>query len=183
MTFDLPRFFLPGFRAASLMVLLGLPVVMNAQFSIMSVSGTTGQNFDTLAATGSSAWDQDMTLDGWFLYNSAFADIPDYNASNGDTNTGHFYSFGLVADPERALGGTGSGAGYFGAPASGAIAGWIAFAATNNSGGTLNQFTLGFDGEQWRNGGNTSAQAMVLEYRLWNDLCRRHDVDRARRKL
>ena len=73
-------------------------------------------------------------------------------------------SFGLVADPERALGGTGSGAGYFGAPASGAIAGWIAFAATNNSGGTLNQFTLGFDGEQWRNGGNTSAQAMVLEY-------------------
>ena len=57
-----------------------------------------------------------------------------------------------------------SGGAYFGSPASGAIAGWIAASFTNASGNALSGFTLNFDGEQWRNGGNASAQTMVLEY-------------------
>ncbi len=58
----------------------------------------------------------------------------------------------------------GSGGSYFGAPLSGATAGYVAVGFTNDSGQALSGFTLAFDGEQWRNGGNTSAQTMVLEY-------------------
>jgi hypothetical protein len=32
------------------------------------------------------------------------------------------------------------------------------------TGAALDSFTVGFDGEQWRDGGNTTAQTMVLEY-------------------
>jgi hypothetical protein len=141
------------------------------------VSGTTGQNFDTLVTTGSSPWEQDVTLDGWFLYNSALADIADYNASNGDTNTGHFYSFGLVDAPERALCGSGSGAGYFGSPASGAIAGWIAFAATN-TGGTLNR-SRSVSTES--NGAMVEILAQAMVSVSFGATCRCGHMDRSRR--
>jgi autotransporter-associated beta strand protein len=48
------------------------------------------------------------------------------------------------------------------------VAGYIAFAATNSSPATLTSFTVGFDGEQWRdggaNGGTPVTQPMVLQY-------------------
>ena len=127
--------------------------------------GTYSQNFDSLASAGTNiAWTNDSTLPGWFLFVSNGNPAPTYNAGNGGSNTGAFYSFGTTDATERALGGVASGGTYFGSPATGAVAGWIAFAATNNGSGTLSEFTIGFDGEQWRNGGNTTAQAMVLEY-------------------
>ena len=57
-----------------------------------------------------------------------------------------------------------SGVLSFGSPATGAIAGWIAVAFSNATGADINQVNLRYDGEQWRNGGNTTAQAMVMEY-------------------
>lgn len=127
--------------------------------------GTYSQNFDSLASTGSNiAWTNDSTLPGWSLFISTGAAAPAYNANNGNSTTGTFYSYGTVEATERALGGLGSGGAYFGAPPTGAVAGWIAFAATNNGSGTLSEFTVGFDGEQWRNGGNITPQTMVLEY-------------------
>jgi hypothetical protein len=106
----------------------------------------------------------DSTLNGWSLFNFLNVPIATYNAGTGSSSAGSFYSFGATDVAERALGGVASGGAYFGSPASGAVAGYIAFAATNTSAATLTSFTLGFDGEQWRNGGNTTAQAMVLEY-------------------
>jgi hypothetical protein len=44
------------------------------------------------------------------------------------------------------------------------VAGYIAAGFANTSGLVLDSFTLRFDGEQWRNGGNATAQTMVLEY-------------------
>ena len=46
------------------------------------------------------------------------------------------------------------------------MAGYIAVAVQNVTGGTLSQFTVSFNGEQWRNSGNPSLaqQTMVLEY-------------------
>lgn len=127
--------------------------------------GSISENFDSLATGGTNiAWANDSTLPGWFLFVSTGAAAPTYNANNGASTTGAFYSYGLTDVPERALGGLGSGGAYFGSPAAGAVAGWIAFAATNNGSGTLSEFTINFDGEQWRNGGNTTAQTMVLEY-------------------
>jgi hypothetical protein len=123
------------------------------------------QNFDSLAATGTAnLWTNDSTLQGWSLFASNNTPIASYNTGNGSSNAGAFYSFGATGSTDRALGGVGSAAAYFGTPASGAIAGYIAVSFQNNSGSVLNNFTVGFDGEQWRNGGNASPQPMVLEY-------------------
>ncbi|SOE35374.1 hypothetical protein SAMN05216519_1356 [Delftia acidovorans] len=126
-------------------------------------NGTYTQNFDTLAASGAGlAWANNSTLPGWFLFNKSLASITSYVAGNGASNTGSFYSLGLSAD--RALGGVASGGAYFGSPAQGAVAGWIALAVRNDTGGSVDGITLRFNGEQWRNGGNTEPQPMVLEY-------------------
>lgn len=123
------------------------------------------QNFDTLAAANTGvAWTNNSTLPGWYLINSLGNALPTYNAGIGDSNSGAFYSFGSASASDRALGGAASGGGYFGSPASGAVAGYIAVGFTNSTGTTITSIGLSFDGEQWRNGGNTSAQTMVMEY-------------------
>ena len=138
----------------------------SAQVSFTGTAYT--QNFNTLATSGSAnAWSNNTTIQGWFLYNQAAGGtaITAYGTDNAaGTNTGSFFSYGSTASAERALGATASGGAYFGAPASGAIAGWIAAAFTNNTGADINSITLGFNGEQWRNGGNATAQTMVMEY-------------------
>lgn len=143
-----------------------LPVMpAHAVISVGAVGFSYGQDFNTLASSGtSSAWTNDSTLAGWSLFNKTPSAITTYGVDNGGNNAGSFYSFGATGSSERALGGTGSGGTYFGSPSSGAVAGWIAVAFQNNSGFTLSRVTLGFDGEQWRNGGNASAQTMVLQY-------------------
>lgn len=143
--------------------------VSSAQAAInYTTSGNViNENFDSLANTGTNIpWTNNSTLPAWSLFTYTGVDIASYNSGTGNSGTGNFYSFGATADTERALGGVASGNVYFGtpAPASGALAGWIAVAINNNTGGGLTDFTVGFDGEQWRNGGNASAQTMVLEY-------------------
>lgn len=144
-----------------------------AQFEITTGVGNTSENFDSLAILGTPTptWTNDITLapgdstlNGWSLFNSLNADITTYAVGTGSGTAGSFYSFGAADVPERSLGGLGSGGGYFGSPATGAVAGYISFAARNTSASTLTGFTVGFDGEQWRNGGNTTQQTMVLEY-------------------
>lgn len=133
-----------------------LPVLFNGLYS---------QNFDTLATTGNSnSWTNDTTLLGWSLFNASGNPIISYGANNGTSTTGSFYSYGVDTSTDRALGGLGSGGTYFGSPASGSVAGWIAFSAKNTSGSTINSLNIAFNGEQWRNAGNTTAQTMVLEY-------------------
>ena len=151
----------------SVIAIATLSVALSAQaaINVNSAAFTYNQSFDSLAASGAgNAWANDSTLPGWSLFQSASVAITTYNAENGASNAGTFRSFGATGSGERALGGTASGGAYFGAPASGAIAGWIAVAFNNATGSALAGFTIGFDGEQWRNGGNTNAQSMVLEY-------------------
>ena len=133
-----------------------------------SFSGSYSQSFDTLAASGSgNAWTNDQTLPGWFLFRQPAASpvaISSYNADTGAANTGAFLSYGTSGGSDRALGGVGSAGGYFGSPASGSVAGWFALALSNTSGSSISSLNVSFNGEQWRNGGNASAQTMVLEY-------------------
>ena len=133
-----------------------------------SFSGSYSQSFDTLAASGSgNAWTNDQTLPGWFLFRQPDASpvaISSYNADSGAANTGAFLSYGTSGGSDRALGGVGSAGGYFGSPASGSVAGWFALALSNTSGSSISSLNVSFNGEQWRNGGNASAQTMVLEY-------------------
>ena len=151
---------------ASALPLLALGLApAHAAVSVGSVGFSYSQDFDSLTtSTTAVPWVNDSTLAGWSLYTSTLADAPTILGGTGSTSTGSFYSFGAAGSSERALGGTASGGAYFGSPASGAVAGYIAVAFTNNSGGALDGFTLAFNGEHWRNGGNTSAQPMVLEY-------------------
>ena len=152
--------------AAAAIGVIAVPTQANAAVSVPSNGAFSyAQNFDSLAATGTtSSWVNDSTLQGWSLFASNNTPLAVYNIGTGSSNAGSFYSFGATGSTDRALGGVGSGGAYFGSPLSGAVAGYIAVAFQNNSGSALNNFTVGFNGEQWRNGGNASTQPMVLEY-------------------
>lgn len=137
----------------------------NAAISVGSDSFSYTQNFDSLStSTTATPWVNDGTLAGWSLFTSTLADAPTLLGGNGGANTGSFYSFGASGSGERALGVVASGGTYFGSPASGAIAGYIAVAFTNDTGATLDGTVVAFNGEQWRNGGNTAAQQLSFEY-------------------
>ena len=123
------------------------------------------QNFDSLPNTSvTNSWVNNTTLPGWHLFNKSSAAIATINVDNGGSNTGSFYSYGAVASTDRALGGAASGGAYFGSPSTGTVAGWIAVSFANNSGGTISSVSIRYDGEEWRNGGNTTQQTMVFEY-------------------
>lgn len=155
----------PLIAACAALSALGATLPAAAAVSLTGVATTYTQSFDSLATTGTLvSWVNDSTLAGWSLFTAAGNTVPTYAAGNGSSTTGAFYSFGTTGSPERALGGLGSGGSYFGSPASGAVAGYIALALSNDTGLTLTGVSVGFDGEQWRNGGNTTPHDMVLEY-------------------
>ncbi|MES2468170.1 MAG: VPDSG-CTERM sorting domain-containing protein [Verrucomicrobiota bacterium] len=132
--------------------------------SIAAAGSAYTQDFDALASPGTNnAWTNNSTLPGWSLFQAGGTTTAAYNIGNGSSNTGAFYSYGATAGNDRALGGLGVGA-YFGNPIPGAIAGWMAVSFSNGSGGSFDGFAVSWDGEQWRNGGNASAQTMVFEY-------------------
>jgi hypothetical protein len=157
------------------MVCLTTATPIYAQINISSFSGTYTQNFDTLATTGTTnAWANNSTIPGWSLFSQPVTANPPaittYAAGTGSSGTGAFYSFGVSGQnalEERALGGVASGSTYFGSPApsSGAVAGWITVAFTNDTASSIASVGVRFDGEQWRNGGNSTPQTMVMEYR------------------
>ena len=131
------------------------PLAAQAQISIATPSSTYAQSFDSLANTGTAnAWVNDLTLPGWSLFSSTGVAATTYRADAGTSNAGAIYSYGSTGSTERALGSV----------ASGTFAGNIVLALANNTGSVLNSFTIGYTGEQWRNGGNTAAQSLSVEY-------------------
>lgn len=123
-----------------------------AGVSLTSAATTYTQNFDSLPASGSVTFVNDATLQGWSLFRSAGTALT-VTAGTGSSNTGGFYSFG--SDADRALGSLASGS-------TGAMS--YALALTNDTGLALTGFTLSYDGEQWRNGGNTAVQSLTVQY-------------------
>lgn len=122
------------------------------------------QDFNTLASsTTTTAWANDDTLAGWSLFNKNNAAISSYIANAGGTSTGSFYSFGSSGSSDRALGSVASNASYFGAPANGAAAGYIALAVTNLSSANIGSFNLSYDGEQWHSA-RTGIQRLTVQY-------------------
>lgn len=136
---------------------------VQAAISLTGSAPTYSQDFNSLSST---SWTNDSTLPGWSLFRqpaSAPVAITSITLGTGSSNAGAFYSFS-TGDGDYALGGVGSGGNYFGSPSSNSIAGWIAVALTNDTGSSIDSFTVKYDGEQWRYGGNTSPQTMVLQY-------------------
>lgn len=139
----------------------------HAAITVGSSGFTYAQNFDTLTlATSAQAWANDSTLPGWSLFIASGTAAPTILGGTGSSTTGSFYSFGAASAPDRALGGLGSGGAYYGSQPANSVAGWIAVSFSNDTGAPLAGFTIGFDGEQWRDGGAAApaAQAMVLQY-------------------
>lgn len=139
--------------------LLSAASAAQATVSVTSASFTYSQDFDSLANTGTAnAWANDSTLAGWNLIfpNAAAAA---YSTSAGTGTSGGFYSYGAAGSSERALGSLATNANV--AVGSNQV---MALAMTNNSALTLDSFTLRYDGEQWRNGGNANAQSLTVLY-------------------
>ncbi len=147
--------------------LLALAPLAQANISVSAPSFSYAQSFDTLStATTAQPWANNSTLAGWSLFVSNGNAAPTLLGGTGSSNAGSFYSFGAASTAERALGGLGSGGAYFGSPTNGSLAGYITVAFTNDTGAALDGFTIGYDGEQWRDGGaaTPTAQTLVMEY-------------------
>lgn len=175
-------------------IALGISVLalVSIQRASASVSYTTPgssylQNFDSLPNTpentslGNSptGWTDDnaspgagnFSIVGWYLYyptqtaEGGFNGHQRFRNGTGSSTTGSFYSFGSSGSTERALGDLGANTlapdGQTGNDA-GNI--YIALRISNNTGQTLDSFTLGYTGEQWRDGGTSTAETMTFAY-------------------
>lgn len=156
----------PMIATSLLAVGLGSLNVGSVQAAV-SFTGEYSQSFDSLPSSGAATgWANDSTLPGWSLFRRPAPGTPisSITPGTGSSNAGAFYSFGGSGDSDRALGGVGSGGTYWGSPSTSTVAGWMAVALTNDTGASVDAVTVAFEGEQWRDGGNTSAQTMVMEY-------------------
>lgn len=158
--------------ALALAATLSLGSAAMAQ-SVSYTGGSYTQNFDTLATTGTTnAWANGTTLNGWYAVfgpaatanvtrDASTTQTTVYIADTGSSNSGGVHSHGVAgvnALTERALGSVGSG-------------GWegvYAVVIQNNTGADIIDFTLTYDGEQWRNGNPSPAAAhsLVFDYRI-----------------
>lgn len=138
--------------AVSLFASLGAQAVV----VLGSPASVYGTNFDNLSST---AWTNNSTLPGWSLLrgdNFATASaVTSLVIGAGTSTTGAAYSFGAASAADRALGSLGS---------NGTGAHWYLLGLSNGSAASFDSFTLRYDGEQWRNGGNATAHSLVLEY-------------------
>ena len=146
---------------------------------------TYTQNFDSLPNSPTNAslgttpagWTDDnpspaagnFSIVGWYLNHPIAATEGGFNghqrlrASSGNSTTGSFYSFGANSSTDRALGATNSNT-----QANAGSNVFFGMRLTNNTGNTIFGFTLSYDGEQWRDGGNNPAtpETDVVQYSL-----------------
>ena len=146
---------------ALIIALAAVGVTAQAAVLLSTGSGTYTQTFDSLSLSGTTnVWTDDSTLPGWYAAKSLPAGTPNvttYRADAGASNAGALYSFGSAGSSDRALGSLGSGT-------PGNFAFGVLFQNTSGSDLSLNAFS--FFGEQWRNGGNVTAQTMSFSYRI-----------------
>lgn len=175
--------------AISTVLLLAVAGSAQAQVSFTGTPYT--QDFDTLSSTVSATntWTQNSTLQGWWAMNSLgtpgataatgrdtgtwFTGLNNYRSGTGSANNGALWDFGVAgvnAVTDRALGSVGSGT-----SGTGGDFVW-ALVLLNNSGVTYTNFTLTYDGEQWRDGalstvpGTPAAQTVEFDYTLLSAL-------------
>lgn len=126
--------------------------------AIVYAGGTYSETFDTLPVSGTSAWQDSMTLPGWYAFEPAkgtpFAVIDADNGRNG--STGYVYSYGVSGSNERALGvQAGSTPGNS----------MLGVRLRNNTGQALTSFTISYEGEQWR-ASCTAPQLLRAAYQI-----------------
>ena len=146
------------------------------QYSYSTAGAVYSQNFDGLPNTGvasafpitgagpfnlSSSPISATNLTGWQFYKTGGSNSnAAFSTGTGSNNNGYVYSFGNTGSSNRALGSI---------PTSGATYA-IGFLLTNNTGATLNAFTVSFTAEQWRNGGSNVSNTWAFKYKIGSSL-------------
>lgn len=141
---------------STLMVLMATTFHVHCQVN-MTTSGSHTQNFNGLATSGTSnSWADNSTIANWYSQRTGTGTT--YAADAGTSNAGGLYSYGATSSSDRALGTLGSGNAAVGSFAHGVL-------LRNTSGTTITDIKVTYTLEQWRNGGNTTAQAITFYYR------------------
>jgi hypothetical protein len=139
-------------------------------------AGAITQNAALQPTPYSEGWRDDTTSDAnhisipdWHLYHETdvsaggeggFNGHQRLRYGNGNSGTGSFYAFAAsAANTEKALGVTSSTTIQVGSTRS-----YIGLQLINNTGTTLNSFTIKYDGEQWRDGGSTAVDGFDFQY-------------------
>ena len=151
-----------GLALALLLFVSSQAVRRVSAVSIPSLGTPITQNFDSLLTSGTAnPWADDSTLPGWYAQFSVTPTNPTtYRADTGTSNTGAIYSYGVAGTnpvTERAFGSVASGT-------PGDI--FIALKLTNDTGATITSLDISYVGEQWRNGGNVTAQQLDFQYQV-----------------
>ena len=112
--------------------------------------------------------DEHISIPDWHLYHETYVSAGGeggFNGhqrlryGNGNSGTGSFYAFAAsAANTEKALGVTSSTTIQVG------MRSYIGLQLINNTGTTLNSFTIKYDGEQWRDGGSTAVDGFDFQY-------------------
>jgi hypothetical protein len=144
-----------------------LAVSVTAQAQVLLSGGLNySQNFDSLPSTGASgAWTDNTTLAGWYASRATTSSTVSYGPNSytvfrvdsGANNSGSLFDYGVAgvnAITDRALGSLSSGT-----PGTNAFG--VRF---KNDTASAYNVTIGYTGEQWRNGGNTSPQTLQFTY-------------------
>ncbi|KFN42635.1 nuclease [Arenimonas oryziterrae] len=138
-----------------LIALLALAASSNgfAQTCVSLAAGNYGQNFDSLAGTGTAA---NTTLPaGWYMLESGTAANTTYTAGTGSGTSGDTYSFGSATTPsDRALG----------MLRSGSLAPVVGACFVNDTGAPLSSVALEYIGEEWRLGAASRTDSLVFNY-------------------
>ena len=116
----------------------------------ISFTGSYSQNFDSLAASGTSS----IVPVGWPFSETGSNANTTYAAGDGGSNTGNTYSFGTGAGADRA----------FGAVRSSNLIPIIGAVFTNNTGATVTSLTITYTGEQWRLGTTGRNDRLDFQY-------------------
>ncbi len=136
-----------------LMILSLLFNNLNAQVT-MTTTGSYFQDFNTLINTGTVTFTDNSTLANWYAKKSATGALS-LLTGTGSSNAGGLYSFGATNATDRALGTVGSG-----------TPGNFAYGVLlkNTSGTIITDVKVTYTMEQWRNGGNTTAQPLTFYF-------------------
>lgn len=185
-------------KRTCLALLLAAALALDARAAVMysTPTSTYSQNFDSLPNTPENAplgttpagWTDDnaapgagnFSIPGWYLYHpmtqseGGFSGNQRMRIGIGNSSTGAFWSYGASGSTERALSSLSSNT----LAAAGASQ-YMGLRLTNNTGIALTNFTLSYDGEQWRDGGSATpnAQSLVFAYKTTNGAANLQDPD------
>jgi hypothetical protein len=131
--------------------------------------GTTVNGAGWIDDTASPAGNQ-VSIVGWYLYHPIDISGGEGGVNGhqrmrigaGTVNTGAFMDFGSSGNTDRALGNVGS---TTTGPNNSDI--YIGLRLNNNTGQTLDSFTLSYNGEQWRDGGAATPAAQSSIF-MWS---------------